>query len=60
MRLTHQSVEFGLRQRVEGVVGGSEKGERPLLVQQLRHPRRLDGADQEAETRRRCLFICLC
>lgn len=52
LSLTHQLAELSRRQRVEGIVGGSEESERPLLVQQLCHSRCLDGADQEAESRR--------
>lgn len=50
--LTHQLAALGGRQRIEGIIGGSEESERPLLVQQLCHSCCLDGADQEAESRR--------
>lgn len=39
------------RQGVEGLVGGSEEGERPLLAQQLSQPHFLEGTNQEAERR---------
>lgn len=50
--LTHQPAEFEWRQDVEGFVGWSEEGERPLLVQQLSHTCCLDGGHQEAEMSR--------
>lgn len=52
LSLTHQLAELSRRQRVEGIVGGGEESERSLLVQQLCHSCCLDGADQEAESRR--------
>lgn len=50
--LTHQPVEVGAGQRVEGLVGRSEEGQCPLLVEQLRHPGGLHGPHQDTETRR--------
>lgn len=49
--LTHQRAELSGCQGVEGLVGGSEEGERPLLAQQLSQPGSLESANQEAERR---------
>lgn len=55
--LTQQRAELGGRQGVEGLVGGSEEGERPLLAQLLRQAGRLDGGEQEAEEAESRLLI---
>lgn len=47
--LTQQPAELVGRQRLEGLVGGREEGERPLLAQQRTHSCCVQGGEQEAE-----------